>query len=977
MNNAINFTIGAALGSTFGSSLGHAKVQLGALDTKLKQLSQQKHAFKGLETAEKNATNLRNRITQTSESVQVLKLRLKNASDPKDQQQIQAALTKQINQRDRLSTQLEKETALIRQQKTTLGSLVGEREKINTQLEKTLAKQTRLNELNSQKESVGQGQSVIRGQLMGVAALGATLSLPIKTAADFEQSISKLGSITRASTAEMQTLSDTALKLGSSTRFSASEASEAMTFLGMAGFDTNKILQATPGLLDLAAASGSDLGRTADIASNILSGMGLTADQMDRVGDVLANTFTSSNTTLEMLGETMKYVAPNAAGLGVSLEEVAALSGKLGDVGIQGSMAGTALRSAFIRLAAPPKMASDALNELGVSVTDENGNFIGMTATLKKLNTAMSDLSDTEKLGAITKIFGTEAASAMSELTKQAGTGALDAYIAKLNQSQGRAADMAKQMNNTASGAFTSFKSAMEGLAITFGKVLLPKVTQFTLALGEGVRKVTAFMQENQTLVKTVIAVGGALVAVKLGMLTASYGILAAKGAMIALNIAMTANPIGLLIKGFAMLAIGLAAAWPHLREGSDAFWEFAVKVEWALSDAWQTVKTVWDSIGSVFTAGAAFLGGVFGGIRNSLASQSDQIGAALEPVKMVVSALGTTFSWLAEMVGTAFSWLGQFIGPVSTTRDELGSLAETGMTVGDVIGRGIAGAIEVVTLPFRVLTGLIGGVIDLFNILSSLSPFDAISTKFSEFKTLFSSVITDFAGLGGDIVSGLVAGITDKFSLATDMIGNLGSSIVSGFKSVLGIKSPSRVMMAAGQDTAEGVRLGISQTEPKAVAQMSGLGKAVGAAFLATSASLAPLQAAASYDTQAPQAFKLGDLRATAGYNTQAPQAFKLGDLRATASYDTQAPQAFKLGDLRATAGYNTQAPQALALESIVGKGSSNQSLAQTPVINQTYTITINQQPNQDAHDLAKQVMAEIERQQSQRRMRALGDWN
>ena len=156
--------------------------------------------------------------------------------------------------------------------------------------------------------------------------------------------MSRVQALTRLDkgSAELAALRAQARKLGADTMFSATEAAEGQAFLGMAGFDAKQIQAAMPGLLDMAKAGDTDLGRTADIGSNILGGFGLAAEEMSRVSDVLTQTMTTSNVTLEMLGETMKYVAPQARAAGASLEEMAAMTGLLGNVGIQSSQAGTA-----------------------------------------------------------------------------------------------------------------------------------------------------------------------------------------------------------------------------------------------------------------------------------------------------------------------------------------------------------------------------------------------------------------------------------------------------------------------------------------------------------------------------------------------------------------------------------------------------------------------------------------------------------
>src|SRR5690606_18810915 len=141
-------------------------------------------------------------------------------------------------------------------------------------------------------------------------------------------------------------------------------------------------------------AGRTELAQTADIASNILTGFKLTADQTGRLGDILVGTFTRSNVDLNMLGETMKYVAPVAADLGVNIETAAAMAGKLGDAGIQGSMGGTALRAILSRLAAPPKMAAEALEKLRIKTTDAKGNLRDMPAILNDIAKATARMGD-------------------------------------------------------------------------------------------------------------------------------------------------------------------------------------------------------------------------------------------------------------------------------------------------------------------------------------------------------------------------------------------------------------------------------------------------------------------------------------------------------------------------------------------------------------------------------------------------------
>lgn len=190
---------------------------------------------------------------------------------------------------------------------------------------------SQINQLAQQNErafqavgSVGKAMTIIG--TAGVAGLG----LAVKTAASFESAMSRVGALSGATNEQMRAMTKEAERLGATTSFSATQAAEGMQFLAMAGYKTNDIIAAMPGLLATAAAGQEDLGRTADIVSNILTGFGIRAEETGRVADVLTKAFTNSNTDLNMLGQTMKYVAPVARASGQSLEAMAASAGILG-----------------------------------------------------------------------------------------------------------------------------------------------------------------------------------------------------------------------------------------------------------------------------------------------------------------------------------------------------------------------------------------------------------------------------------------------------------------------------------------------------------------------------------------------------------------------------------------------------------------------------------------------------------------------
>lgn len=325
----------------------------------------------------------------------------------------------------------------------------------------------------------------------GAAALSGFAVAAIKMGSDFEAGMSRVQALSGATGAEFEALRKTALELGRTTVFSASQAAEGMQYLAMAGFKTNEIIAAMPGVLNAAAAGQVDLATAADITSNVLSGFGLKAEEAARVADVLTKAFTSSNTTMESLGETMKYAAPVAAAAGIALEEVAAAAGMLGDAGIQGSQAGTTLRAIMLRLINPPKQAAEALDALGVSITDAEGKMKPLHQIIRELDKATQGMTDSQRAAIIAQIAGQEAASGLLAIMDM-GADSLEQFTKELENAGGTAEEIAKVQLDNLRGDIELLKSALEGTGITIYDSLntpLRTVTQTLTGYVEEINK--------------------------------------------------------------------------------------------------------------------------------------------------------------------------------------------------------------------------------------------------------------------------------------------------------------------------------------------------------------------------------------------------------------------------------------------------------------------------------------------------------
>lgn len=415
------------------------------------------------------------------------------------------------------------------------------------------------------------------GAVFGAVTAGAVMTMPFKASISFEDTMADVKALTKNITAEDFTLLEAKAKeLGATTEWSATQTAQGMTFLAKAGFDTKQQLGAMAGVLGLATAGNVDLATSSDIASNVLSGFSIEAHKMGMVSDVLAKTFTTSNTDLVMLGETMKYTAPIASGLGASITEVSALAGKLGDVGIQGSMAGTSLRQMYTRLSAPPTEAKKALTALGVSAYDAKGKFKGMPNIIGELNEAMKGMSEDAKAEKLKHIFGMTALSSGIALLKVGKKGLLD-YQSTLDKSVGTTANIQKIKLQTTAGQFKLLSSAMEGLSISATMGLLPTIQYVTNALKSGAERLDKFTQKFPNASKWVFGLGSALIVGTVALagfgfvasgLSVGLGVLATPVVAITLGISALAGAGYYLYNRFENVRVVLDGVWAGIKAG-------------------------------------------------------------------------------------------------------------------------------------------------------------------------------------------------------------------------------------------------------------------------------------------------------------------------------------------------------------------------------------------------------------------------
>lgn len=494
----------------------------------------------------------------------------------------------------------------------------------------------------------------------GMAAGGGALAVGSRMAGAgiaFGEQMSAVGAVARLdkNSAEFKALADQAKELGANTSFSASEAAAGMQKLAMAGFNAEQMLASMPGMLDLAKAGATDLGQTADIASNILSALGMKASEMGHLGDVMTATFTRSNVDLAMLGSTMKYTAPIAKQFGASVEDVAAMSGLLGNIGIQGEMAGTSLRSLFTRMAAPPKEARDALLQLGIATQTANGDMRSMTEILADVATKTEGMGGGERLAIFKAIAGQEASSQLAELVKQGGAGEITKFVEVLRNAQGESARVAKAMGDNAAGDIKGFSSAVEGLNIALTETNDAPLRSLIQSATGMVRGIQGWVTANPVLAGTLIKVAAAtagLVAVGGVLATVVAGLLGpfamARFALTTLGVqaGFAGGAMALLRGGFGLIGSAATTVFPMLITGMRAVGAAFLAnpigiVIAAIAAAAYLIYANWEPIKEFFV-------GLWEGITSTFSAAWDFILAGIERIR-------APLAWVSEMWGKLF----------------------------------------------------------------------------------------------------------------------------------------------------------------------------------------------------------------------------------------------------------------------------------------------------------------------------------
>ena len=467
-----------------------------------------------------------------------------------------------------------------------------------------------------------------RALTLGVTApLMMAAGAAIQTGMQFDASMSNvygLMSSLNLSQAQMDALRDTAREMGATTKFSASEAADAMGYMALAGWDDAQVIAGIPGVLNLAAAANMDLAEASDIVTDTMTPFGMAAERAGEAADVFAYAQANSNTTVEALGEAMKYAAPTADAFGMTLQDTAAAMGVLANAGIKGSQGGTTLNAMLRDMKNNAKNGAIAIGKTKVALTNADGSYRSYAAIIRDIDKATSSMTASQRDAALGAIFGDESLKGILATLKQ-GPDALDAMTEGMYACGGAAEDMAATMGDNLKGDLAILESGAQDMAIALSDWLMPAARGVVQGITDMIGKFNALDDGTKNTI------------FRIGAMAAAAGPLLLNG-----------GKVLTLLSGVNPLVVGLGAAAVLAYTHSDALQGMVAKLGDGVT-----------AFGAALSSGAGFTAAFSAGLTAAFGEEAaGKVLGAIEGIKTAISTVGDVLTTVTDAVGTFFGSL-------------------------------------------------------------------------------------------------------------------------------------------------------------------------------------------------------------------------------------------------------------------------------------------------------------------------------
>ena len=724
------------------------------------------------------------------------------------------------------------------------------------------------------KENRAQMREEFKSLAMNSVIAGAGLYQFLKPAIDFEKQMSGVQSVLDLDkqSAAMKQLTADARKWGAASSFSPGEAAQAQFALGSGGFNADQIHKSLGGTLQLAEAGKVELERAAQIAVGTLNGFGLAASEIGRVNDVFLKGTNLTATSVDGLGETMKYVAPIAKAYGASIEQATAMTGLLGNNNILDTQAGTSLRSIMTRFAGPPKEATKAFAKLKIETKDSNGNLRDMSDILAEVNVATKKMGTGDRLDIFKDIAGQEAVSAFAVLVDQSAV--LDKNSGKtvnkikeltkqLERSEGAAARAAAILKDNLAGDIEQLGGSIQDLSISALNALGTDMRSFVTSLGAFIDRIKVWVDANPELVRTIANLAMKLLMFKVAMLSVRYTSNLFLGTIFSLIAGITKfalmmwlvskaadrfginlpTRLGLISKGIRYLGQAFIflsrQALPLLITGIRTL-SIALltnPITWINTTVAALAFVIWKYWGPI----KAFFVGFWDGLKIGFSPLLDSISMAFTSLKSTLMPLKPLWDMIVAGFGLLKSALSSLFSPFQATNQQLqtatangksfgmalgeilGTIVMVGASLFNIVGTAIGNTIGFIVVNFgkvltfftniwlQIKTAFNGGLVGISTLILNWSPFGLFYSVFAKVLSWFGVELpAKFTGFGAMILEGLKNGILSKVQAVKDALSSAVTGVIDKAKSILDIHSPSRVFMSIGDFTMQGMALGL-----------------------------------------------------------------------------------------------------------------------------------------------------------------------
>ncbi len=543
------FQLTARLGPNFFQSFKNASQTMKLLQNDLRGASEKLKDVSAYQKQQNAIEKSRQRVSELQAEHERLTREIEETGQamPELTRQLQAnerALQKAQDATAREEERLEELSNTLREAGINTDNLGRDTNELRQQYERLEQAQKKVQEITEKqaanKQAISQTKAQLGGLIGTVTAVGAAIYAgPVKKAAEFQSQMSTVKAISNASAGDMEKLQKKAEEMGRSTAFTATEAGEAMEYMAMAGWKTEDMLGGIEGIMNLASASGEELGAVSDIVTDALTAFGLSASDAGHFSDVLAQASSNANTDVSKMGATFQKVAPVAGALGYSVEDMSLGIGLMANASIKAEVAGTSLKTALANMAKPTKQQAEYMDKYGISLTKSDGTMKSFGEVVENLRGSLGGLSEQEKIAAATAVFGKESMSGMLAIINASETDYNKLTEAVYN-CDGAAKQMAETKLDNFEGQVIKMKSAWDALQVSLGQMLLPTLQNLAGKATDVLTVVGKFVTEHPEAVKAIAKIVAGLVGLKAGGLIAKLGFLQVKGGILSMQKAFT-----------------------------------------------------------------------------------------------------------------------------------------------------------------------------------------------------------------------------------------------------------------------------------------------------------------------------------------------------------------------------------------------------------------------------------------------------